>query len=90
MESKEEERNREMGVLITRNHRESWPVGDPSPPNDWKLSFGFYFHSPDMWNVMEKGPAADDQTESEQFRTFWGEKSELRRFQDGHICEAVH
>jgi len=23
------------------------------------------------------------------FRTFWGEKSELRRFQDGSICEAV-
>lgn len=23
------------------------------------------------------------------FRQFWGEKSELRRFQDGAICEAV-
>lgn len=35
---------------------------------------------PDLANVA---PQALD------FRTFWGEKSELRRFQDGSICEAV-
>lgn len=27
--------------------------------------------------------------QAQDFRTFWGEKSELRRFQDGSICEAV-
>ena len=27
--------------------------------------------------------------QAEEFRQFWGEKSELRRFQDGAICEAV-
>ncbi len=27
--------------------------------------------------------------QSEEFRLFWGERSELRRFQDGSICEAV-
>lgn len=27
--------------------------------------------------------------QASDFRTFWGEKSELRRFQDGSICEAV-
>ena len=26
---------------------------------------------------------------AEVFRTFWGEKSNLRRFMDGAICEAV-
>jgi U3 small nucleolar RNA-associated protein 22 len=27
--------------------------------------------------------------QAEEFRKFWGSKSELRRFQDGGICEAV-
>ena len=26
---------------------------------------------------------------AKDFRKFWGEKSQLRRFQDGSICEAV-
>ena len=38
---------------------------------------------------MDKGPAADS-PESAEFRNFWGEKSQLRRFQDGFVCEAVH
>lgn len=26
---------------------------------------------------------------AEDFRKFWGEKSELRRFRDGNVCETV-
>lgn len=39
-------------------------------------------------NVLERGPPADDPT-AQSFRNFWGEKSNLRRFMDGAICEAV-
>lgn len=35
-----------------------------------------------------QGPAADS-TEAAEFRKFWGEKSALRRFQDGSFHEAV-
>ena len=28
-------------------------------------------------------------SKAKQFSEFWGSKSELRRFQDGSICEAV-
>lgn len=38
---------------------------------------------------VDIGPAADSGPAAAQFRTFWGEKSELRRFQDGRISEAV-
>ncbi|XP_056398699.1 nucleolar protein 6 isoform X2 [Hyla sarda] len=45
--------------------------------------------APDFFSsVLEKGPAADN-PEAADFRSFWGEKSELRRFQDASICEAV-
>ena len=35
------------------------------------------------------GPAADDARAAAAFRSFWGDRSELRRFQDGKISEAV-
>ena len=38
---------------------------------------------------VDIGPAADSGPAAAQFRTFWGDKSELRRFQDGKISEAV-
>ncbi|GAX78374.1 hypothetical protein CEUSTIGMA_g5816.t1 [Chlamydomonas eustigma] len=39
--------------------------------------------------LADVGPAADDTKASAAFRAFWGAKSELRRFQDGKISEAV-
>ena len=38
---------------------------------------------------VDIGPAADSGPSAAQFRSFWGQKSELRRFQDGRISEAV-
>jgi U3 small nucleolar RNA-associated protein 22 len=40
-------------------------------------------------NVLVKGPASN-LPEAREFRNFWGDKSELRRFQDSTICEAVY
>ncbi|KAF5838727.1 Nrap protein [Dunaliella salina] len=39
--------------------------------------------------LVDVGPAADDAKAAAKFRAFWGEASELRRFQDGKISEAV-
>jgi U3 small nucleolar RNA-associated protein 22 len=36
--------------------------------------------------MVEIGPAADDQVQAEQFREFWGDKAEIRRFKDGTIA----
>ena len=68
----------------------SWPINQSAPLNcGSRIAFGFYFNTPEAWEMMDKGPAADS-PESAEFRTFWGEKSQLRRFQDGFVCEAVH
>ncbi|XP_061172085.1 nucleolar protein 6-like isoform X1 [Saccostrea echinata] len=40
------------------------------------------------FSVLDKGPPADS-AEAKDFRSFWGERSELRRFKDGSVCEAV-
>ena len=40
--------------------------------------------------MVDVGPPADDKSGAvERFRSFWGNKSELRRFQDGKISEAI-
>ncbi|XP_065188804.1 nucleolar protein 6-like isoform X1 [Sycon ciliatum] len=44
-------------------------------------------HAP-AFAIVQHGPAADA-TEAADFRAFWGKKSELRRFQDSSILEAV-
>ena len=49
-------------------------------------------HKPQQaFHLVDHGPAAgdEDQVALEQFREFWGEKSELRRFKDGRILESV-
>ncbi|KAJ7335150.1 hypothetical protein JRQ81_013091, partial [Phrynocephalus forsythii] len=67
-----------------------WPINaDPPKHKDaGSLSFGLLL-SPDFaTRVLERGPEAD-KPEALAFRQFWGVRSELRRFQDGAICEAV-
>ena len=40
---------------------------------------------------MDHGPAADepDQSTTNRFCEFWGDKAELQRFKDGRIIESV-
>ncbi|KAJ8718272.1 hypothetical protein PYW08_002509 [Mythimna loreyi] len=68
----------------------SWPVKKSLDKvrsgEEEKLSFGFVLNSENSINVVEKGPPAN-LPEAEEFRAFWGDKSELRRFQDGSITE---
>ncbi|XP_070599757.1 nucleolar protein 6 isoform X2 [Erythrolamprus reginae] len=62
--------------------------GPPKHKDVSSLSFGLLLNLDFASSVLERGPEAD-QNEAVEFRQFWGERSELRRFQDGVICEAV-
>ncbi|KAG8456873.1 hypothetical protein GDO86_002603 [Hymenochirus boettgeri] len=70
--------------------RPEWDVGqEPAKHKDiGLLSFGLLLNPEFFTSILDKGPAADS-PEASDFQKFWGEKSELRRFQDGSICEAV-
>lgn len=41
------------------------------------------------YKTVDVGPAAEKKALAAEFRSFWGEKAELRRFQDGKIAESV-
>ncbi|XP_073474509.1 nucleolar protein 6 [Aquarana catesbeiana] len=74
----------------TLPNRPEWKITEePAKHTDvGMLSIGLLLTSEFYSSVLEKGPAADS-PEAVDFRKFWGTKSELRRFQDASICEAV-
>lgn len=53
------------------------------------LFVGLLLNTEKCWQSIDHGPPADDQPASQEFRKFWGEKAELRRFKDGSIFESV-
>ncbi|XP_070542039.1 nucleolar protein 6-like isoform X2 [Ptychodera flava] len=67
-----------------------WNVDQRAP--HWKdlshLTFGLLLDNEFASSILDKGPPADT-AEAAEFRSFWGERSELRRFQDASIREAV-
>ncbi|KAF2885231.1 hypothetical protein ILUMI_20950 [Ignelater luminosus] len=56
-------------------------------PND--ITFGLTLNSANAFDNIEKGPPSNH-PEGIEFRRFWGELAECRRFMDGSICEIVH
>jgi len=66
-----------------------WPVNKTPPSRSQSsLTLGLMLNSDHAEAILDAGPPADS-AEATSFRAFWGEKSELRRFQDGSILEAV-
>jgi len=62
-----------------------WHGGNPF------FILGLRINSENSARVVDRGPPADekDSTQSKEFKAFWGNKAELRRFKDGAIVHAV-
>ncbi|KAK3881250.1 hypothetical protein Pcinc_014302 [Petrolisthes cinctipes] len=80
--------DRKLLVAPLRSDPESWPLDQVPPKLQWSINLGLIFNPHAAWALLTKGPAADT-PEVAVFRQFWGEKSSLRRFQDGSFHEAV-
>lgn len=80
---------RSRAIAFIHNPLTSWPLsrrkGESSPSS---VMLGVILNSDECEKLVTHGPPAESE-QSEQFRQFWGKKSELRRFQDGSIKEAV-
>ncbi|PYH41142.1 rRNA-processing protein UTP22 [Aspergillus saccharolyticus JOP 1030-1] len=50
---------------------------------------GLLLDADNATRVVDHGPAAEQKEEAASFRSFWGEKAELRRFKDGSIRESL-
>ncbi|XP_058062254.1 nucleolar protein 6 [Anopheles bellator] len=51
-------------------------------------TIGIVLNPSEAFNLVDKGPEAIKVDASEEFRTFWRGKAELRRFKDGSITES--
>ncbi|XP_015390523.2 nucleolar protein 6 isoform X3 [Panthera tigris] len=67
-----------------------WDISQDPPKHrdSGTLTLGLLLRPEGLTSVLELGPEAN-QPEAADFRQFWGFRSELRRFQDGAIREAV-
>nr|XP_012318628.1 nucleolar protein 6 isoform X2 [Aotus nancymaae] len=67
-----------------------WDISQDPPKHkdSGTLTLGLLLRPEGLTSILELGPEAD-QPEAAEFRQFWGSRSELRRFQDGAIREAV-
>lgn len=79
-------------ILLTHSRAPDpeWSVQNEAPKykDQPPLSFGLLLKPELAASVLERGPPADSPKAAE-FRQLWGSRSELRRFQDGAITEAV-
>ncbi|RWS09066.1 Nucleolar protein 6-like protein [Dinothrombium tinctorium] len=69
-----------------------WELTDVPPTlysSKEPVKLGFLFNPDHIYDNVDKGPSAE-QEEAKDFKELWEEKSELRRFHDGTICEAVY
>lgn len=68
-----------------------WPLGFPRCIEGGRLDLfvGLLLNTKKCWQTVDHGPSAEDQAASQEYREFWGEKAELRRFKNGSILESV-
>ena len=70
--------------------RISWSLQETLPADDVVPFDVQLVANPETVNrAVDRGPPAENEKASHQFRQFWGEKAELRRFKDGSIVEST-
>jgi U3 small nucleolar RNA-associated protein 22 len=91
--------DKEMGerarlIHIRTPAHQPWPlVAEPKPRKTSPVEVGILFDPVNMARTVDRGPSAgpsaEEKEECEEFRKFWGEKSELRRFERDTIRETL-
>jgi U3 small nucleolar RNA-associated protein 22 len=91
--------DKEMGerarlIHVTTPASPPWPVTEaPRDPESLPLEIGVLFDPVNMSRTVDRGPAAGpsapEKEECAKFRSFWGDKAELRRFERDTIRETL-
>ncbi|KAK0713071.1 Nrap protein [Lasiosphaeria miniovina] len=81
-------------IHIKTPESSSWSLtGSPDLKGIATLEIGILFDTVNMARTVDRGPSAgpttEEKEECENFRQFWGEKSELRRFERDSIRETL-
>nr|CAD7411264.1 unnamed protein product [Timema poppensis] len=79
---------RVTAIAVSLEDTPHWSTSIEPPASADFLTVGLTLDPVHAFINIDKGPTANTE-EAEKFRDFWGPKSELRRFPDSSICEAV-
>lgn len=67
---------------LHEGHSMAWNTQDQAITSEKVLKIGIILNPEYALDILDKGPQSN-LPEAEEYRQFWGSKSELRRFQDG-------
>lgn len=67
----------------------TWELTSSPPLGPCTLLVGVLFNEANMARQVDQGPPVEDKQAAKDFRKFWGQKAELRRFKDGSILESL-
>ncbi|POS72651.1 hypothetical protein DHEL01_v208956 [Diaporthe helianthi] len=67
----------------------TWELTSSPPSEASTLLVGVLFDAANMARQVDQGPSVEDKSAAKNFRKFWGQKAELRRFKDGSILESL-
>lgn len=67
-----------------------WKVTSSTPQSAASPhTVGLIVNADNATRLVDHGPSVEEKEASQAFRSFWGEKAELRKFKDGRICESL-
>jgi len=76
-------------ISVTATTKLSHTITSIRPTESATLTLGLLIDPEQSRRLVDHGPPANHREAADAFRTFWGEKAELRRFKDGSILESV-
>ncbi|KAH8886483.1 Nrap protein [Thozetella sp. PMI_491] len=68
---------------------DKWPLSKSAVNKTSTIDVGILFNPANMSRQVDHGPSSEEKEEAKEFRRFWGDKAELRRFADGSILETL-
>lgn len=77
-------------IHVAAPEAKPWSISSKTGSSDkCSILISFVLDPANAHRLIDHGPAAEEKAEAAQFRKFWGDKAELRRFRDGSILETV-
>ena len=76
-------------ISVTASNTTTFSISTSKPSEPTTLTLGLLLDPESSRRLVDHGPPASDPLSAAVFRTFWGDKAELRRFKDGSILESV-
>ncbi|KAL9622465.1 MAG: hypothetical protein Q9160_003141 [Pyrenula sp. 1 TL-2023] len=83
------DRVKAINLLLSEPQRHLLSEKEKVDLNGSHLTIGVILDPESAERIVDRGPSPEQKIEIAEFRKFWGDKAELRRFKDGTISESL-